>query len=453
MRSVNSSRFVAGIALVAALCGCSRVDVNSNAIRGVAYVRTDEVMKHHPLYAQLAKLEDAITAINLSAAAPRVPRSAADVAAGVKQLNQQLRDSQARADKTIAKTQSDYTQKEREADIAALSAAGIDTSALKASAQMNATSQAQAAAAAAAANADYVAYQQSVVSQDNAASNAIAAQFQKQSQEKLRARAEQFSQDETDLSLRLAQADSESLLALKTKLNNLALDAATRSSLEGQINALQNKEASQVGALRERDQRNLAIYGAQLRSQADGQIRTAISRIRSQTQSKLSTRRDAVGAQIRSLNGPTLPQNIPPDVQKKLAQIHAQYASQFQTDAQKVVETYNAEKSDLDRQFAALQGQDVGATGAAAKQLADLQKHHDDLQRQMVDQIHRNAGIFSLQSFGLRALLTGSFLARDDLLLFDIKLLLVGLVHRPILNDAVDINQPDWARFSTASCK
>ncbi|MDP9024441.1 MAG: OmpH family outer membrane protein, partial [Candidatus Eremiobacteraeota bacterium] len=46
---------------------------------------------------------------------------------------------------------------------------------------------------------------------------------------------------------------------------------------------------------------------------------------------------------------------------------------------------------DLDRQFAALQGQDVGATGAAAKQLADLQKHHDDLQRQIVDQIHREA--------------------------------------------------------------
>ena len=391
MRSANKSRLLAGAALAAALCGCSHVDVNSSSIRGIAYIRTDEVLKHHPLYSQLVTIENAMTAINLTAAAPRVPRSAADVAAGVKAINAQLRDSQARADKAIAQMQSEYAKKERDADIAALSAAGIDTSGLKAAAQMTATSQAQAQAAAMRASQDYAAYQQSVVSQDNAASSAIATQLQKQSQQKMAAKAEQYQQNETDLSLRLAQEDSEARLALKTKLNNLALDAATRTSLEAQINALDKKEASQVNALHERNQRDLATYAAQLRTQTDAQIRSQLGSIRSQTQAKLSSRRDAVGAQLRGLSGPAVPQNIPPAVQKKLAQIHAQFATQFQTDAAKVVAEYNAQRADLGQQFAALQGQDVGATGAAAKELAALQKRHDELEGQIVDQIHREA--------------------------------------------------------------
>ncbi|MEO9170958.1 MAG: OmpH family outer membrane protein [Candidatus Baltobacteraceae bacterium] len=391
MRSASSSRFFAGVVLAAVVSGCGHVDVNSSSIRGIAFVRTDEVLKHHPLYPQLAKLEDAMTAINLEAAGPRVPHSAAEIAAGVKSLNAQLRDLQERANKTIAKAQGDYAKKERDADIAAFSAAGIDTAGLKAAAQMSATSQAQAQAAAAQANQDYIAYQQSVVSQDSAAANAIATQLQKQSQEKLRAKAEQFAQNETDLSLRVAQQDSEARLALKTKLNNLALDSATRSSLEQQINALDKKEAEAVNVLRARDQRDLATYGAQLQVETGAKIRAQVSSIRSQTQAKLSSRRDAVGATIRSLSGPAMPQNVPPDVQKQIAQIHAQYTSRFQADAQKVVQAYTSEKSDLDRQFAALQGQDVGATGAAAKELADLQKRHADLQGQMVDQIHREA--------------------------------------------------------------
>ncbi|MDQ2865555.1 MAG: OmpH family outer membrane protein [Candidatus Eremiobacteraeota bacterium] len=381
----------AGFALAAMLCGCGHVDVNGSSIRGMAYVRTDDVMKHHPLYPQLAKIEDAMTAIDLQAAGPRVPRSAAEVTAGVKALNAQLRDSQMRANATIAQTQSTYARKEREADAAALSAAGIDASGLNAAAGMNATSAVQAQSAAAAANQDYMAYQQSVVSQDSAAANAVAMQFQKQSQEKIRAKAEAFTQNETDLSLRLAQQDSQSRLALKMKLNNLALDPSSRSSLEQQIAGLDKKEAAQVNDLRDRDRRDLAAYAAQLRGETDASIRGAVGSIRARTQAKLTTRRDAVGAQIRSLSGPALPANIPPDVQKKLARIHVQFATQFQNDAQKTVTAYNAQKSDLDRQFAALQGQDVGATGAAAAELAQLQKRHDQLQGQITEQIRREA--------------------------------------------------------------
>ncbi|HEV7178429.1 MAG TPA: OmpH family outer membrane protein [Candidatus Baltobacteraceae bacterium] len=383
-----------GVALVgvAVFAGCSHVDVNSPQIRGVAYVHMDQVVKHHPLYGQLAQLEDAMTAINLAAAGPHVPKSAAEIAAGVKDLNAQLRDAQNRANKIIGQKQQEYSQKERQADAAALSAAGIDSSALRTSSQMNATSAAQAQDAAQSANRDFMAYQQSVLTQDNAATRAVAEQLQKQADQKFRARAEADQQDETDLSLRLAQQDATQRLALKTKLNNLALDTATRTSVQSQLAALDRKEGDAVNVLRERHQRELTAYRAQLGSETNAAIGKQIASIRSQTQAKLSARRDAVGTQLRSLGAapPALP-NVPPNVAKKLAQIHAQYQSMFQGDVQKSVADYNTTKSDLDRQFAALHGADVGATGAAAAELASLQKHHDDLQAQINDQIHREA--------------------------------------------------------------
>lgn len=384
---------VAALALLSGLpafSGCSHVDVNSPQIRGMAYVRVDEVLKHHPLYKQLSQLDDSITAINLEAAGPRVPRSAAEVAAGVKQLNQQLHDAQERANKAIAQKQADYGKREQQADVTALQAAGIDPSSFKAAAQMSTTSRQQAAGAAQQANKDYMAYQQSVISQDNAAVNAVAQQLQKQADAKFRAKAEQYQQQETDLSLRLAQEDATQRSALKLKLNNLALDAATRASVNAQLAALDKKEGDQVNALRARDQQDLATYRTQLRGQTESSIKSEVAKIRTQTQAKLSARRDAVGSQLKTLAGQPAP-NVPPDVQKKLAQIHAQYASMFQADAQKTIEEYNATKTDLDREYASLQGQDVGATGAAAKELASLQKRHDDLQAQMTGQIHREA--------------------------------------------------------------
>lgn len=394
-RKMSRIHSINKLALVALVCstvffGCSHVDVHSPNIRGTAYVRMDEVIKHHPLYGQLSQIEDSITAINLEAAGPRVPKSAAEVAAGIRQLNQQLRDAQDRANKAIAQKQQEYVKKEQQADAAALSAAGIDPSGFQAAAQMSTTSRQQAASAAQQANKDYMAYQQSIISQDNAAVNAVAMQLQKQADQQYRAKAEQLQQNETDLSLRLAQSDATERSALKLKLNNLALDPAARASVNQQLAALDKKEADQVNALRARDQQELAAYRLQLHAQTDSAIREQVGKIRSQTSAKLNARRNEVGSQLKALAGP-VPPNVPPDVQKKLAQIHSQYSSMFQADAQKTVSEYNDTKADLDRQYAALQGQDVGATGSAAKELASLQKRHDDLQAQMTDQIQHEA--------------------------------------------------------------
>ena len=71
--------------------------------------------------------------------------------------------------------------------------------------------------------------------------------------------------------------------------------------------------------------------------------------------------------------------------------IQKKYAAQFQADAAKTIGQYQATKSDLDRQFAALHGADVGATGAAATELQSLQKRRTDLYDQIVASVERDA--------------------------------------------------------------
>jgi hypothetical protein len=371
------------------LSGCTSVNVHSPSVRGTGYVRLEDVVKHHPLYPQLSQLDDAIAAINLGAAAPHVPLSAAQLAQQTQQLNVELQAAQNRANKILAYKQQQYAKREQQAIGAALAAAGVSGGGAYAARQMSATSAQQAQQAAQAANADFMAYQQSVISQDNAATTAIAKQLQAQADQKFRAKAEQLQQNETDLSLQLTQQDATQRLAIKTRLSNLALDATTRQQLQSQLAALDAKEANALGAQRRADAATLAAYRAQLRKQTGAAIQSQVTAISAQTRSKIEQRHNEVGQQLRSMGPPPLPANLPAGLQSKIAQIHKQFTGQFQTDAQKTIADYNATKADLDKQYAALHGADVGATGAVAKELNALQKRRDDLYNDIVAQIQR----------------------------------------------------------------
>lgn len=390
MNSPSRRRVAAPLiaAVTLLLAGC--VNIHSASIRGTGYVRLDEVVKHHPLYSQLSQIDDAMAAINLSAAAPHVPLSASQIAAQTSVLNRQLRDAQDRANKILAQKQQQYAGAERQAIAGALSAAGINPGSYAAG-QMSATSAQQQQQAAAAANQDFMAYQQSVVAQNNAATSAVARQLQQQAAQKYAAKAAQLQQSETDLSLRLSQEDAAQRLAIKTRMSNLALDETTRKQLQSQLAAINDKETSAIETQRRADAATLSAYRAQLDAQTRSQVQAQVGAIAGQTQAKITERRNEVGAQLRSLGPPALPANLPSGVRDKLAAIHRQFTAQFQADAQKTVADYQATKTDLDRQFAALHGADVGATGAAAKELIALQKRRDGLYQQMIDQITREA--------------------------------------------------------------
>jgi Outer membrane protein (OmpH-like) len=373
-----------------AVAGCAP-NVHSAAVRGTGYLRIDEVVKHHPLYGQLAQLDDAIAAINLQSVAPQVPLGAAQIAAQTAQLNRELQAAQVRANKILAQKQRDYAQREAQAVRAALTAAGIRGSGSLAAQQISGASEQQVQQAARAADADLMAYQQNVIAQDNAASSSIEKQLQAQAAEKYRAKAEELQQNETDLSLRLTQQDASARLAIKMRLSNLALDPAARKQAQSQLAAIGAKESAELDAQRNADAATLRAYRAELDRQTANALRAQVGAIQAQTRVKLEERRNEVGSQLRSLGPPALPTNLSPDVAARIAQIHRQFVGQFQADAAKTIQDYNDTKGDLDRQFAALHGADVGATGAAAKELDALQKRRSELYGQIIDQVERDA--------------------------------------------------------------
>ena len=372
------------------VAGCAP-NVHSSAVRGTGYIRIDEVVKHHPLYAQLTQLDDAIATINLQSVAPQVPLGAAQIASQTAQLNRELHDAQVRANKILAQKQRDYAQREAQAVGAALAAAGIHGSGALAAQQMSAASAQQEQEAARAADADFAAYQQNVIAQDNAASSSVERQLEAQADQKYRAKAEQLQQNETDLSLRLTQQDAASRLAIKMRLSNLALDPAARKQADDQLAAIGAREAAQINAQRNADAATLRAYRTELDRQTADAIRAQVGEIQAQTRVKLEERRNEVGSQLRSLGPPALPTNLPPDVSAKIAAIRRQMIGQFQADAAKTIQEYNDTKADLDRQFEALHGADVGATGAAAKELDALQKRRNELYAQIVAQVKLDA--------------------------------------------------------------
>jgi hypothetical protein len=390
MSKMRLASSVLSFALVVAGGGCAP-NIHSDAIRGAGYVRIGEVVQHHPLYGQLSQLDDAIAAINLQSAIPQVPLGAAQIASRTAELNRELQAAQARANAILAQKQRDYGARETQAVNAALAAAGIRGSGAQAAQQMSGASAQQEAQAARAADADLMAYQQNVIAQNNAASSSIERQLQSQAAQKYRAKAEQLQQNETDLSLRLTQQDATQRLAIKTRLSNLALDPTARKQAQEQLAAIDAREAAAVNAQRNADAATLRAYRGQLDSETGDAIRSQVGAIAAQTREKLEERRNEVGAQLRSLGPPAIPTNLPPDVQARIASIHHRFLAQFQADAAKTVQDYDATKSDLDRQFAALHGADVGATGAAGKELDALQKRRNQLYGQIVAQVERDA--------------------------------------------------------------
>lgn len=378
------------LAIITALAGtaCSRVDVNSPQIRGVGYVRLDAVVKHHPLYGQLSQIDDAIAAINLAASAPQVPHSAKEIAQDVKVLNSELKAAQARANKILAQKQADYNRKEQAAVAAALAAAGEGSAGAAAAAQMNAGSSQQAQNAEQAAGKQFEAYQRSVIDQNNAAFQTLSKELQAQANRKYDALASQLSQKEAAAQLKLSQADAPTRLSIKTRLSTLALDDATRKRLTAQLSGLQKHEAAAADAQRAADEKRLLAYRKRLHMETAAAVSAQASKLRSQTQAQLQSRRNEVSAKLRDLGpGQQLPANLSAATKAKIQQIQQQFAAGFQADAQQTIDDYNATKGDLDRQYAALHGADVGATGAAAKQLADLQRKRGDLYDKIVAQI------------------------------------------------------------------
>ena len=220
---------------------------------------------------------------------------------------------------------------------------------------MSATSAASRRQAAAAANQDFMAYQQSVVAQNNAATSADRASTAEASGAEVRGQG-RAAAAERNRSLAAADAGRRHAAAgdQNPSLEPRARRSDAQTARRRSSAPINSKEAAAIDAQRRADAATLSAYRAQLDAQTGAAVRAQAGAIAGQTQAKLEERRNEVGAQLRSLGPPALPANLPPGVQQKIAAIHQQFTAQFQADAQKTIADYQATKTDLDRQFAGL---------------------------------------------------------------------------------------------------
>ncbi len=123
-------------------------------------------------------------------------------------------------------------------------------------------------------------------------------QLQTQAAQKYRAKAEQLQQNETDLSLRLTQQDAAQRLAIKMRLNNLALDPGARKEAQAQLAAIDAKETAALETQRNADAATLRAYRAQLDRETGDAIRSQVGAIAQQTRAKLEERRNEVGIAV-----------------------------------------------------------------------------------------------------------------------------------------------------------
>ena len=245
--------------------------------------------------------------------------------------------------------------------------------------QMSDASAAQAQQAAQAANSDFMAYQQNVVAQDNAATSSIARQLQAAGGAKI-SRQSRAAAAERDRSLACADAARCSIALgdqdapLQSRDGSRCAQAGCRSSSPRSTRRRPRSSARSAMPT----PRRCAAYRAQLDRQTSDAIRAQVGAIQSQTQGKLEEHRNEVGAQLRSL-GPAADAGESP----------ARRAGPDRADPSPVRRAVPSRRRQNDRgiqrdqepisigSLRRLHGADVGATGAAAKELGSLQKRRE----------------------------------------------------------------------------
>jgi hypothetical protein len=393
---------IAGILL--GLAGCAHASPANSAAPAptaapgaLGYVRMGDLVKKHPLYSQLARLDEDVQAIQLRAVGERIARSGADIAVEQTRLQRELDAAVERTRKALAARQADYAKREQAALAAALGAAGTASrpGAGTIVAGVNRAGQRQAQGVAQTAAANLQAYRQQVVEQDTRALQALQHSLGESAERMYRSKAEQLQKNEADFALQLATGDAAERLSLRTKLSNLALDDAARAQVKARLDALDRKESDALAAMKNRDTATLANEQTVLRDRLKTELGRQAAALRAQTLAKLGrrgsqTRQDLVaqlGSPALAGAGVALPASLPPDLRAKLDALHKKYQSDFNGDANRTIAEFQKTRDELAKRYRELAGIDADAQAGANKQLATLQRQRGELYEQMVAQI------------------------------------------------------------------
>ena len=406
-RSSNArGALVACGALVLSLAACSRGTIaptespRPTLANHVGYVRMEELVKKHPLYSQLARLDEDMAALQLKSVGPEIARSGADIAIEEKRLQGELDLAAARTKKALADKQIAYAKLEQAAIDAAIGGgggSGPGGGAIAGGIARQARAQQQSVLRDAQKNLDT--YRREVIAQDQSAVASLNASLAERASRTFRAKADELQRKESDFALSLATEDSAERLSLRTKLSNLALDDTSRDDVKKQLGVLDKKESDALAALKNRDQATLAALQTQLHDSVRTDLRAQVAVMQKRTLAKINERetstRQQLIAKLRPLpqapgsDGVNVPAGVSPDMRSRLEALHKKYQTDFDRDATQTIASFQATRADLTRRFRELGQVDQTAQVGAAKQMDSLQKQRGDLYGQMVAQIGR----------------------------------------------------------------
>lgn len=418
-------RRLLALAACALLAACARsgaaapqVAVSPAAAR-VGYVRMDDLIKKHPLYAQLAGYERSIAALDLSSLVPHALVAGSALDRDRQRLQAELKAAAKRTDELLNGKGRQYQQREDAAIAAALAGAGLGDgpSVAEIRAEMEGTARTQVAGAGAQAQHDLDAYGKQLQAQDDAQIAAARQTLAERAERTYRAKSDELGAKEATLSLQLAQDGAPARLSLRAKLSGLALDDAARAAATAELAALDRKEADALAAERNRDAQTLTALQAQLRGEVQSDLDRQVADIRRSSQQRFRERGDELRTQFAAPSGPLIgaaPGSAPPAsdprlpdaLRRRIQSLHADYVRSYRRDAQQTIAAFNATREDLTRRFQALATADDTAFRSAQTEIAALRKKHDELYAQMVAQIDREVKTLA-QARGISAVVAG----------------------------------------------
>jgi hypothetical protein len=371
----------------------------------VGYVRMEDLVKVHPLYSQLARLDEDMQALQLRSVGTEIARSGADIEKAEHELQAELNAAADRTKKALTDKQLEYAKREQAAINAALGGAagatGPGGGAIASGVAAQARSQAQSAAGAAQHNLDV--YRQQLIAQDESAVRSLDAALGERASRTYRARADELQKNEADFSLQQANDDAAERLSLRAKLSNLALDDTSRADVKKQLDALDQKEGDALAAMRNRDQATLADFQTQLHERVRTELNAQIAEMRKRTVAKIGEREDQTRKQLiaqiglppQGGTGGSSTVGLSPDMRAKLEALHRKYQTDFNKDASQTVAQFQKTRADLTKRFQQLSGVDSDAQAGAGKQLGALQKQRGELYEEMVSQIGREVKVIA----------------------------------------------------------
>ena len=409
LRARSSKAFGAAVlcgALAASLAACARQPAATSAesphpVAGglVGYVRMEALVKRHPLYSQLARLDEDVQALQLQSVGPEIARSGADIAVEEKRLQHELDLAANRTKAALADKQRTYAAKEQAAINAAVGGGGSGPGGTAIAGGIAEHARAQQQSVLRDATKNLETYRHAVIAQDQSAVASINTALAERASRTYRAKADERQKAESDFALSLASDDAAERLSLRAKLSNLALDDASREDVKKQLDALDKKESDALGAMKNRDQATLVAMQTKLHDDVRTQMATQVSTMRKRTISKINERevatRKEIVAQLRPLpqaasgSSVSLPADVAPDMRKKLEALHQKYQQDFDKDAKATIASFQATRTDLTRRFQQLGAVDRTAQAGATKQIDALIRQRGELYGQMVAQIGR----------------------------------------------------------------